>query len=248
MSKQVFASEKGESKRVRTRAFYECDGESDEDKAKRLRQAVEGVEDGPVEIQLKLVAGSDLVSYITQADIRKMIPSYVDIQTIRHEKLYDIENKKWSESIFIQVPNQEEAWNVLKMDRVLMEVTKGSIVYAVCVLFARPVQDQEARKNSRAVGKGLARLKEINGRIKEMGAVTVEGSLIPTLPSSFREKRDVAHHLARLFGDRSARMQLSSKDYGILLNYEPVDLDLLEAELSSLYDKKCDLLIKLRSL
>ena len=232
-----------------TRASYESDGESgDDDKAKRLKQAVEGVEDDPVEIHLKLIAGGDLVSYITQADIRKLIPSYVDIQTIRHEKLYDIGREKWSESIFIQVPNEEQAWNVLKMESVMMEVTKGSIVYAVRVQFVRPVQNQDVRKNIREVGDGLAKLKKINARVKEMGAVTVEGSSIPTLPSNFKDKRDMAHHLARLFGDRSARRQLSAKDYAIIHNFEPVDWDLLEAELSSLYDEKCDVLIKLRSL
>jgi hypothetical protein len=243
MSEQVASSNDGEAKRAR---MDEVDERIDE--LKKIKQSME-VEDGtPVEIQLVFLSGSGLVTHVTNENIRKEIPAYVEIQKFRHEKLYDVVKGEWSNGIFILVRDEEHAWNVFKRESVMMEVTKGNTVYGVRVEFIRSVQDRETRKQCRMVGNGLVRLKEINERVSAMGAVKPLGvGGIPTFPASFQKKEDAIKQLDRLRELRAEGVQLDAPDYEILCKHKPVDLDALKAELTALYNEKCGLLIRLRT-
>lgn len=146
---------------------------------------------------------------------------------------------------FIEFSTEEDVSMALGLKGLNVHVNMSSGCWGVGVEFIHPTQSSSTHKTFSIIGNSLARLQEIDGELKKIGAIRRQGGM-PELGPTLIDKAWYLAKLQEAKKIRAAGQSLDLQIHGPMAGVKPVDSKALMLLIKQLYDEECDILIMLR--
>jgi hypothetical protein len=171
-----------------------------------------------------------------------------EIVSVEMEENFQVDGGKRVKCVrecFIEFASEEQACMVLAMKKLQLTVKNSNECYGSSVEFIQPSRPASARKTFRTIGNLLTRLNAIGWELKTIGAVRKMFGM-PEPSDKFLDKTWFHSQLEGFKAIRASGKSLDHNAHGPLFSRKPVDIPALKAQIKTLYDEECDILIQLR--
>jgi hypothetical protein len=145
---------------------------------------------------------------------------------------------------FIKLQTAVDAQMVLDFGKLNVMGTNQHGGTGVAVEFVSPAETSAKRDTLRSVGKLVARVKEIDDKLKAMRAFYSQG--FPKPPQDLVPAAFYAELLTKAKQIRQEGGTLDPSTAGILLTRQPADVSAIQNRMTALFNEKCDLVIRIR--
>jgi hypothetical protein len=167
------------------------------------------------------------------------------IYSVEMQDNFELDSEKHLKPIrmcFIKFLTPEDARRALAHKELTVIISTGS---SVQVKFITPLQRQSTHAAFRHVWGLIERLNNVDLELKQLGAMRPNLGT-PVLSPLLVDKAWYETMLEKMKRERASGRSLELHCHGTLASLKPVDIASLNAQIKTLYDEECDILLELR--